>query len=75
MHQQNFQNFFTSVHRPPEIPFYRGFFGNKKWPYTSVQVTFFIHIFEENFSFLMLNKLISWPDCVYIPSYSVKYVS
>ena len=60
MYWQNYQNFSISVHRPSEIPFYRGFLENQKRPGTSSQAAFFIEFFDKKFSFVMLYKLVKF---------------
>ena len=39
------------------IPFYWGFFKNKKWPRTSFHATFFVEIFDKIFLLQILQKL------------------
>ena len=56
MYYQNYQNLFKSAYRPPQIPFYRGFFENQKGPGTSFQATLFKEI-DKKFSLVMLQKL------------------
>ena len=57
MYWQNDQNLSKSANRPPQIPFYRGFFENQKGPGTSFQATLFIELFDKKFSFVILHKL------------------
>ena len=42
MYWQNYQNLSKPAHRPPQIPFYRGFFKNQKGPGTGFHDTFFL---------------------------------
>ena len=53
----NYQNLSKSAHRPPQIPFYRGFFENQEGPGTSFQATLFIEFFDKTYSLVMLHKL------------------
>ena len=46
---------YPNQHTISQIPFYRGFFEDKKGSGTSSQVTFFIEFFHEKFSFVMQN--------------------
>ena len=49
--------FVQTGHRPPQIPFYRGFFENQKGPGNSFQATLFIEFFDKKFYLVMLHKL------------------
>ena len=53
----SYQILSRSACRLPQIPFYRGFFENWEGPGTSFQATFFIKIFDKEFSFVSLHKL------------------
>ena len=53
------------------------FFANTKGLETSFQVAVFAEFFDKIFSFVIWHKLAKFQlsDCVYFPSYSVKYIS
>ena len=54
---EKLSNFVKITCPPPQIPFYRGLFKNKKGLGTSFWATFFIKFFDKNFSSLILYKL------------------
>ena len=55
--KQSYRNLSKSACWPTQIPFYRGFFENKKGPGTIFQVRFFTEFFAKKFNFVTLHKL------------------
>ena len=55
MHWQNYQNLSKSTHRPPQIS--PSFLQRIPSKLKSFQATFFVEVFDKNFSFVMLHKL------------------